>query len=53
MGGSVALSGGVWGESSLRLSTLGTSGDWAPGWQARRPGRESLTPLQGPPGILS
>lgn len=35
MGGSVALSGGVWGESRLRLSTLGTSGDWAPGWQAR------------------
>lgn len=39
----MAPAGGVWGESSLCLSTLDTSGDWAPGGQDPRPGRESLT----------
>lgn len=43
VGGSVALAGGVWGEPSLRLSTLDTTGDWALGGQDPRPGRESLT----------
>lgn len=35
MGGSVAPTGGVWGESSLCLSTLDTSGDWAPAGRIR------------------
>lgn len=42
----MALSGGVWGESSLRLYTLDTSGD-------RATDREPLTPSLGPPGIFS
>lgn len=49
----MALSGGVWGESSLRLSTLDTSGDWATDRQAGKTGRQSLTPFLGPLGILS
>lgn len=43
VGGSVALAGGVWGESSLRLSTLDTTGEWRVGTGRTGSARESLT----------
>lgn len=51
----MALAGGVWGESSHRLSTLDTTGEWRVGTgRAGSTARPRVPyPFQGPPRVLS